>query len=268
MIRGFVAIVILCACASLCHAQGSGRRAGRLLPKPSDEMFCPKVAKGGDDAHSAPQDEREKADDGVEVIPNSCTPLMRAAEAGDAAAVKALLSEGVDVNERARPGFTALMLAADEGHVEIVKLLIKAHADVNAEIVTLHIGEFTTLNYGISSGNLEVVNALIEAGAELNPKHFMGLSPFCLALQFSKDITFIKALLAKGADVNLRGGNGVTPIMVAASASPPEVVQLLIEAGADVNAKTDEGEITALSAAVEAGRDDIVQLLKRAGAVE
>jgi ankyrin repeat protein len=258
----------LCACASLCHAQGSGRRAGRLLPKPTDELFCPKVAEGGADDSSAPRDEHSKADDGVEVMPNSCTPLMRAANVGDAAAVKALLSEGVDVNEKSPQGFTALMLAADEGHVEIVKLLIKAHADVNAEIVTLHIGQFTTLNYAVSSGNMEVIDALVEAGAELNPKNFVGMPPFFLALQFSKDITFIKALLARGADVNLRAANGGTALMVAASASSPAIVQLLIEAGADVNAKTDEGGMTALSMAAEAGRDDIVQLLKRAGAVE
>jgi len=50
--------------------------------------------------------------------------LQDAARKGDAAAVKRLLDEGVDVNTKFRYNATALFYAADHGHVEVVKVLL------------------------------------------------------------------------------------------------------------------------------------------------
>jgi ankyrin repeat protein len=59
--------------------------------------------------------------------------LSAAARKGDAAAVKALLDDGVDVNTKFRYDRTALSFAADRGHVDVVKLLLERGADVNAK---------------------------------------------------------------------------------------------------------------------------------------
>lgn len=56
--------------------------------------------------------------------------LSEAARKGDAAAVKKLLDEGVDVNTKFRYDRTALSFAADRGHVEVVKVLLDRGADV------------------------------------------------------------------------------------------------------------------------------------------
>ena len=53
-----------------------------------------------------------------------------AARQGDAAAVKKLLDEGVDVNTKFRYDRTALSFAADRGHVEVVKVLLARGASV------------------------------------------------------------------------------------------------------------------------------------------
>ena len=57
--------------------------------------------------------------------------LSQAARKGDAAAVKKLLDEGVDVNTKFRYDRTALSFAADRGHVDVVRLLIDRGADPN-----------------------------------------------------------------------------------------------------------------------------------------
>ena len=53
-----------------------------------------------------------------------------AARKGDAAAVKKLLDEGVDVNTKFRYNATALFYASDHGHVEVVKVLLDRGADL------------------------------------------------------------------------------------------------------------------------------------------
>jgi ankyrin repeat protein len=57
--------------------------------------------------------------------------LSEAARKGDAAAVKKLLDEGVDVNTKFRYGTTALSFACDRGNLDVVKLLLDRGADVN-----------------------------------------------------------------------------------------------------------------------------------------
>ena len=59
--------------------------------------------------------------------------LADAARKGDAAAVKKLLDEGVDVNTKYRYGATALSYACDRGHLDVVTLLLDRGADVNVK---------------------------------------------------------------------------------------------------------------------------------------
>jgi ankyrin repeat protein len=59
--------------------------------------------------------------------------LAEAARKGDAAIVKKLLDEGVDVNTKYRYGATALSYACDRGHLDVVKLLLDRGADVHVK---------------------------------------------------------------------------------------------------------------------------------------
>lgn len=74
------------------------------------------------------------------------------------------------------------------------------------------------------------------------------------------DVDRIKDLLDRGAHVNARNQNGETPIMVAAGLLYPDAVRLLITRGADVNAENARGETAlalALAASVPEGSPDI-----------
>jgi Ankyrin repeats (3 copies)/Domain of unknown function (DUF3471) len=89
--------------------------------------------------------------------------LWSAARKGDAAAVKALLAKGADVNAKAAYGATALSFAADKGHVEVVKVLLEHKADLNVKDTFYNA---TPLSWAVSKQHGAVVKLLIEAGAE------------------------------------------------------------------------------------------------------
>ena len=78
------------------------------------------------------------------------------------------------------------------------------------------------------------------------------------------DLSTVQALLAKGTDVDERD-NGETPLIVAAHTRYEDIVQVLLDAGSNVNAENPHGG-TALMAAASKGNPDIVQSLLAAGA--
>jgi uncharacterized protein len=93
--------------------------------------------------------------------------LSDAARKGDAAAVKTLLDEGVDVNTKFRYDRTALSFAADRGHVDVVKVLLDHRADVT--IKDTFYGA-TALTWAVSPAmdrkpqHTEVVRLLLDHG--------------------------------------------------------------------------------------------------------
>jgi len=201
---------------------------------------------------------------------SGCNALMRAAESGDLNRVRVELARGADVNARAGSGQTALMLASAAGQLRVVTALLKQGADPNAKAFSFHAGEFSTLMAGLDRCNkdwMRILEAMIAAGGEVNPKGPFSRSPLMYAVE-RKDLVLVKALLARHADVNLKNEIGITPLMTATVSSSPniKVVELLLSAGADANARSKDGE-TALSlldkySKDKTARDQIGRLLK------
>jgi hypothetical protein len=94
--------------------------------------------------------------------------LQDAARKGDAAAVKKLLDEGVDVNTKYRYDATALFYACDAGHIEVVKVLLDKGADLTGKDTFYG---FTPLMLAISPArkktpaHTEIAKLLIAKGA-------------------------------------------------------------------------------------------------------
>ena len=83
----------------------------------------------------------------------------------------------------------------------------------------------------------------------------------------ASDITKIRELIKDGADVDVRNRYGVTPLLMASQNGHVEIVKLLLQAKADVDAATTRtGGLTSLWAASEVGHAEIVKLLLEANA--
>lgn len=91
------------------------------------------------------------------------TALMQVSRNGDINTVKALLNQGVNVNEIdvAAKGTSALGAASYSGHIDIMNLLIDKGADVNANIK----GGWTPLAWAAYGGNAGAVKLLLDRGA-------------------------------------------------------------------------------------------------------
>ena len=79
------------------------------------------------------------------------------------------------------------------------------------------------------------------------------------------NINKVQTLLEEGADVNAKANNGATALHIASEYRHPDIVEILLANGANVNTKTYNG-VSALQNAESRGYTEIVQLLKDAGA--
>ena len=208
--------------------------------------------------------------------PAGNTPLILAAWSGDAEKVDRLIrSGGADVNAANRYGLTALMASTSgktgTGDVEIARALIAAGANVNAA----NSAGRTALMEVAGSGNVEFVRLLLEAGADVNARLADGgTSLHAAALNNRKEI--VRALLDKGAKPNVANSLGQTPLMLACTCAGtsemcrarPEIVKMLIAAGADASAKDTGGRTASgyVSGGTKAEREEVQQILRDAGA--
>ena len=182
-----------------------------------------------------------------------------AIEQGDTAKVKALLDGGAAVDtpiDYAENSITPLMKAAYEGSVEIVALLLERGAKVNAQVTGT---KETALMNAVTGGHPEVVKLLLAAKADIKPKSSFEFNAFTSAVA-AGEREIAKLILAAGAKID-DGAYTLTPLMFAVSARNPEMVQWLAENGANVNAGVKEGGQTALNLAIGNADADMVKVL-------
>ena len=135
-----------------------------------------------------------------------------------------------------------------------------------AAVLVVGCGPSVDIQEAARTGNIEAVKQHIAAGADVNVKDedLNGWTPLIFAaLGGHKEIT--ELLIDSGAEVNAKSYNdGWAPLHGAAQRGRNEIVELLIAEGADVNAMGRMG--TPLYYAAARGRNKIVELLIAKGA--
>jgi len=142
-----------------------------------------------------------RADDRrIAADPDGTTPLHWAVRAGDVATVKRLLRDGADARATNRYGVTPLAIAAENGDAATIDVLLSAGADANG---TLSNGQ-TMLMIAARTGTPAAIQALIAHGALVNgTEHVLGESALIWA-SAENHAEAIGILLRAGADVNAR----------------------------------------------------------------
>lgn len=93
-----------------------------------------------------------------------------------------------------------------------------------------------------------------------------GYTPLLFATQYNTP-DVMQRLLDAGADIDAADDTGMTPLIMACYLGDFAKASLLVSAGADVNASTNDGSMTPLGVARMRDRDRIVQLLIENGAM-
>jgi ankyrin repeat protein len=136
--------------------------------------------------------------------------------------------------------------------IRTLRELLEAGADPNwtCPVNAIEAGH-TPLYNACFCDSVESVNVLLEYGAEPN-KRFDYHSPIdgrvergLTALMLARSVEVAHALLAAGADVNAQNANGASPIMRAAFRGNPELVRVLLDAGASAQTRNAQGQTAA-----------------------
>ena len=234
---------------------------------------------------------------------NGNTALMWASAAGHSQIVKQLVDAKADINRSLSSGFTAFLFAVREGQIEAAQVLLEHGADVNATMDPKRTGGrhprkgMSALLLAVESAHFELALKLVKQGADPNDQR-SGYAPLHALTWVRKadrgdnvegdpeprgsgrvnSIDFAKALIEAGADVDLQLENGsspgkcklhrkgLTPLMLASRTADIELMNLLIEHGADPKLTNIDGCTTMMVAAgvgvvavgEEAGTEDEV----------
>lgn len=242
----------------------------------------------------------------------SRTVLCDAAAVGNANIVRILIANGATVNAPDANGTTPLMWAAMQGHIEVIRVLLASGADPTATdshgrtaamiaILTKHdaVGAllaaptilpssqpvagpiFPQLSSGqasrespnpssllaaVSSRDATQVRKLLDQGANVNSEDCHAAqcyTPLYVAAGLNGDPVITQMLIAAGANLEARDATrGATVLITASLQGYTDVVRVLLDRGADINARAEKNNgDTALMVSSSKGHVDVVRLL-------
>ncbi len=208
----------------------------------------------------------------IGVLPGRETPeaddyiqLIEAARMGELAKVQAALNDGIPIDQTDGSGWTPLIHALDAGQNEVARYLVEKGANV-----TVRAGSDFVLNFAVRSASPEVIRLLLDRGAEIEAvfsnESGYTQSPVSLAL-IHGNLEALQEFARRG--VNLRTWQNRSREDDAASLATMhrniDCLRYLLEHGVNPNRASPSGNYLITGAALE-GYADIVELLLQRGA--
>jgi ankyrin repeat protein len=170
--------------------------------------------------------------------------------------VSSLLSRGFDPNTVNLKAEPALLNALNVGALSSAEVLIR-HPRINVNVRNDH-GE-TALMLTCLKGHVSLAKLLISRQADINHP---GWTPLHYAAT-GGHVELIQILLDESAYIDADSPNGTTPLMMAARYGSAKATQLLIEEGADLQTKNQLG-LSALDFAKQGNRPDSQEIISKA----
>lgn len=195
------------------------------------------------------------------------SPLLLASARGRSEVVKWLIANGAGINQEGYNNFTPMDLAENG---EIAQMLIAAGASLS------HVDAWgnTPLQNAAGAKRLDVIEAIIKSGYRMDPTSAILIGRNDLvAKMIQEDSSIVNN--PKMAEKEAAQQERETPLMVAVGQGEKKAVEILLDAGADVNEKYQLGfrsgpphcgTVTALSIAVVLKKIDLIELLLQFGA--
>lgn len=180
--------------------------------------------------------------------------FFKAVQFDNVRVVQRLLQRGFDPNTVNPEGVPALMLAVREPSLKVAELLA-SHPDTKTEV--RNDKDESVLMLAALKGYLPLVQKLVDNDADVNKT---GWTPLHYAAS-GGHVQVIELLLENSAYIDAESPNGTTPLMMAAMYGSPEAVKHLIQAGADLQIKNQLG-LTALDFAIRGQRQNAKELIE------
>ncbi|XP_076684312.1 uncharacterized protein LOC143377171 [Andrena cerasifolii] len=156
----------------------------------------------------------------------------------------------------------SLMSAVCEGRLERVRELISSFGLPYSRNQS---EGYDLLRTAIEKKHAEIANLLLANGCKVNKKNKNRVNSPLHYAAINGEVELVRVLLDKGAKVDARNSHGKTPLHNGVTSRKTEIVELLLNKGANVNHR-DNSDITSLHLAAENGTEDIIELLLVRGA--
>lgn len=188
--------------------------------------------------------------------------IFDAAREGDAERVGELLTADPPlVRATDGEGRTALHHAAGRGHVEVAAVLLDAGAEIDAREQDAE----TPLHYAAWRSHLAVARQLIARGADLEARNRWERTPLLIVARETGSAEMARLLIEAGADANVRDRGGDSPLDLAAWRGFAQLVDLLLDKGAELPPADSDGRRAVAMFAADEGLDRLFNLCVDSG---